>query len=98
MVEGTLPQRTDTVPDTVPDTDKGIVKGKNGQFIKPTIEEVKRYCEERDNGIDAQSFVDKYESNGWIIGKNRTPMKDWKATIRTWEYNKKNNNQEKKYL
>ena len=41
------------------------------------------YCEERGNGIDAQSFVDFYESKGWVVGKS--PMKDWKAAVRTWE-------------
>lgn len=52
-------------------------------FSPPTVEEVKAYCEERKNGIDPQRFVDFYASNGWMVGKN--PMKDWKASIRTWE-------------
>jgi DNA-binding transcriptional ArsR family regulator len=56
-------------------------------FIKPTLEEVKQYCEERNNGIDAEYFIDFYESKGWQVGK--TKMKDWKASIRTWERNKK---------
>lgn len=53
------------------------------KFIKPTLEEVKNYCEERNNGIDAEQFIDFYESKDWLIGKNK--MKDWKACIRTWE-------------
>ena len=53
------------------------------RFVKPTIEEVRRYCTERRNTVDAQSFVDFYESKGWLVGK--TPMKDWKAAVRTWE-------------
>ena len=56
---------------------------KRKNFIKPTIEEVKEYCLERNNNIDAENFIDYYNSNGWKVGKN--PMKDWKATIRTWE-------------
>ena len=60
---------------------------KNKRFQKPTLEEVKQYCLERKNNIDAQKFVDYYESNGWKVGRN--PMKDWKATIRTWESNNK---------
>ena len=56
---------------------------KNKKFKKPTIEEIKAYCIERKNGIDANYFFDYYESKGWLIGKN--PMKDWKAAIRTWE-------------
>lgn len=56
---------------------------KRKNFTKPTIEEVKEYCLERNNNIDAENFIDYYNSNGWKVGKN--PMKDWKATIRTWE-------------
>ncbi len=56
---------------------------KTKKFTKPTIEEIKTYCTERQNGIDAQYFYDYYESKGWQIGKN--PMKDWKAAVRTWE-------------
>ena len=52
-------------------------------FKKPTLEEVKEYCKERNNNIDAEYFMDYYESKGWMIGKNK--MKDWKASIRTWE-------------
>ena len=52
-------------------------------FTKPTAEEVKAYCDERKNNVDADKFIDFYESKGWLIGKN--PMKDWKACVRTWE-------------
>lgn len=53
------------------------------KFKKPDVFEVAAYCQERHNGVDAQAFVDFYESKGWMIGKN--PMKDWKAAVRTWE-------------
>lgn len=53
------------------------------RFVKPTVDEVAAYCRERNNGIDAEAFVDFYDSKGWLIGKN--PMKDWKAAVRTWE-------------
>ena len=52
-------------------------------FTKPTVEEVKAYCDERKNNVNADKFIDFYESKGWLIGKN--PMKDWKACVRTWE-------------
>jgi hypothetical protein len=62
----------------------------NGKrFIKPTAEEVQAYCDERRNGIRGQEFVDSYEQCGWIVGKKRAPMKDWKAAVRTWEHNRK---------
>ena len=47
------------------------------------MEEVKAYCLERKNAVDAARFVDYYTANGWKVGKN--PMKDWRAAVRTWE-------------
>lgn len=64
---------------------------KERKFKPPTLEEVKAYCLERQNGIDAENFIDFYESKGWMIGKSK--MKSWEAAIRTWEKNKKNNQQ-----
>ena len=58
---------------------------KKKTFIPPTAEQVEAYCLERKNKVDAQRFVDYYTSNGWQVGKNK--MKDWKATVRTWERN-----------
>ena len=55
------------------------------RFVKPTVEEVRAYCKERNNNVDAEKFISHYDSNGWKVG--RTPMKDWKATVRTWEKN-----------
>lgn len=62
---------------------------KNKKFKKPTIEEVTAYCEERKNGINPEYFIDSNEAKGWVVGKTKTPMKDWKAAIRTWENNNK---------
>jgi len=53
---------------------------------KPSIEEIKDYCLERNNGIDAEQFFDFYESKGWLVGKNK--MKNWQAAVRTWEKRK----------
>lgn len=75
---------TDVSPDnlknpTLPKTKKG--------FIRPSIEEIKQYCNSRHNDIDPEQFHDFYESKGWMVGKN--PMKDWQATVRTWERQQK---------
>ena len=58
------------------------------RFTPPTLEDVKAYCIERGNNVDAQRFIDYYTANGWKVGKN--PMKDWKASVRTWERNSYN--------
>lgn len=58
---------------------------KRKRFEKPTLSEIKEYCIERNNNVDAQHFFDYYESNGWKVGKNS--MKNWQAAVRTWEKN-----------
>ena len=68
------------------------INNKGVSFKKPTVNDIKEYCLWRNNGIDAETFFDFYESKNWLIGKNK--MKDWKACVRTWEkrQNKTNNN------
>ena len=56
---------------------------RKARFKKPTLDEVKNYCILRNNNIDAEAFIDFYESKNWQIGKNK--MKCWKACVRTWE-------------
>lgn len=56
---------------------------KRAVFEKPTVEEIAAYCSERKNGIDPQAFFDFYESKGWKVGAVK--MKDWRASVRTWE-------------
>ena len=58
-------------------------------FTPPTLEEVKAYCIERNNNIDAEYFIDFQEARGWVLS-NGKKMKDWQATIRTWERNNYN--------
>lgn len=59
---------------------------KRTQFIKPTLQEIKAYCQERNNGVNPEKFFNHYEANGWVQGKGK-PIKDWKACVRTWEQN-----------
>ena len=65
------------------DKRESIERKKAKAFFPPTYEEVKAYCEERQNHVDVQRFIDFYSAKGWMIGKNK--MKDWKAAVRTWE-------------
>ena len=58
---------------------------KSNRFAPPSVDDVRAYCNERHNNVDPERFVDYYESNGWKVGKNK--MKDWKATVRSWEHN-----------
>lgn len=64
------------------------------RFVKPTLEQIKEYCLTRKNNIDAQHFMDFYESKGWKVGNQS--MKDWKACVRTWEQRNKVENKSTK--
>ena len=79
---------TDTESETETETEKvkeKIVKKESSvkRFVKPTLSEVKEYCESRHNGLDAEAFIAYYESVGWKV--NTKPMRDWKAAVITWE-------------
>ena len=70
-------------------------KEKRTRFSPPTLEEVKAYCSERNNGIDAQHFIDYYAARGWEL-KPGQKVKDWRACIRTWEQRDNNPSQVQK--
>jgi hypothetical protein len=65
------------------------------KFTPPTLDEVKAYCQERNNSVDPEKWYDFYVSKGWMIGKNK--MKDWKAAVRTWERGCDSKPQKSKY-
>jgi hypothetical protein len=60
-----------------------VLQRKAERFSPPTVDEVRAYCQERGNKVDANRFCDFYASKGWKVGSQ--PMKDWKAAVRTWE-------------
>ena len=67
------------------------------RFVPPSVDDVKAYCKEKNiTNVDADQFVDYYQSNGWRVG-GKSAMKDWRAAIRNWSRNgygkvKKDNN------
>ncbi len=66
-------------------TEKGTRTPSSRRFTPPSVDEVEAYCRERGNNIDAQRLVDFYTASGWMRGKS--PIRDWKACVRTWEKN-----------
>ena len=68
---------------------------KRKRFLPPSLEEVRQYCIERRNSVNAEQFIDFYTANGWKVGKNS--MKDWKAAVRTWERNGIQNKGEREF-
>ena len=79
---------------SVPHTDNNeyinnnsLYKRGSSRFQKPSIDEIRQYCSSRNNSVDPDQFFNFYESKGWTIGKS--PMKDWRAAVRTWEKREK---------
>ena len=70
-----------------------LYKG-SSRFQKPTIEEIRQYCQESRLDVDAEQFFLFYESKGWVIGKS--PMKSWKAAVCTWSRRQKETPQRKR--
>ena len=92
-VPSKIPDSSQAIPKlfpTIEEKKEGNIKEDTNvskkRFAPPSVDEVRAYCAERNNGIDPQSFVDFYESKGWMVGKNH--MRDWKAAVRTWERNR----------
>jgi len=79
-------KRVAILPDNDSVSDNDSVNDTKGKFIPPTIEEVKIYLKEKkisDVEHWAEKFWGHYESNGWMVGKNK--MKSWKASVSTWD-------------
>lgn len=69
-----------------PKPKKDLSEGRD--FVIPGLEEVAAYCLQRDNGLDPEKFVAYYDSNGWMIGKNK--MANWRQAVVSWEKNQLN--------
>ena len=67
------------------------LKKRPATFSKPTVPDIIGYVLEISSTVDAKSFWDYYESNGWRVGRN--PMKDWRATVRQWQSRNQQGNQ-----
>jgi uncharacterized protein YdaU (DUF1376 family) len=77
---------------------KSIINNTVGEvFTKPTWNEVGNYIfkhlleknvtpDKQKVQAEANSFVDYYESKGWLVGK--TPMRNWQAAARRWVIDK----------
>jgi hypothetical protein len=61
--------------------------------VKPTLQEVADYCRERHNNVNPEKFLAHYETVGWVRGKARIPIQDWKAAVRAWEQTDKERQQ-----
>jgi hypothetical protein len=83
------PKKADSVSVSVSESVNDNKKQKD-VFIKPSIVEIKTYMTEIGMADVSEKWFDYYESNGWLVGKNK--MKNWKAAVRTWKNNNLSNN------
>ena len=67
--------------DSIGEDRKGDYKGET-KFSPPSKDEIASFCEAEGIRIDIDAFIDHYNGNGWMVGKNK--MKDWQATVRNW--------------
>ena len=64
-----------------------LYKRGSNHFQKPSLDDIRAYCISRSNKVDPEQFYNFYESKGWMVGKS--PMRDWRASVRTWEKREK---------
>jgi len=76
---------SETPPETETETDTEKRGARARRFSPPSAEEVAAYCTENRYQVDSAKFCDHYTAKGWKIGTS--PMKDWKAAVRTWTRN-----------
>ena len=71
-----------------------LYKRGGSHFQKPSLDDIRAYCISRANNVDPEQFFNFYESKGWMVGKS--PMRDWRAAVRTWEKREKETPQRKR--
>jgi hypothetical protein len=55
---------------------------KTTRFIPPTLDELRSYIQLKGYNVDPEKFLAYYESNGWMVGRNK--MKNWRSALVTW--------------
>lgn len=100
LYQGSDQQNDQQVTNKRPTSDQQVTTNKNVKNVKnnknnnkevyrftpPTLDLVQSYITENQYTVDAERFINFYESKGWMVGKNK--MKDWKAAVRTWAKDK----------
>lgn len=69
----------------------GGAEGRKSGFVIPSISDVAGYCVKQGyTHVDVEEFCRFYDTNGWTVGDDGEPMKNWKAVLRGWEERAKN--------
>lgn len=67
-----------------------LIKENIKAFAIPSLSDVSSFILEKKIKVDAEAFINFYNSNGWKVGAN--PMTDWRAAILNWEKRKAKEN------
>ena len=59
-----------------------ITNKERGRFTPPTITEIRAFIVEKQLSCEADGFFNYYESNGWMVGRNK--MKSWTHALHGW--------------
>ena len=91
-------RQSNTGNNTSTNTTRKRESTKRKPFVPPTLEEVEKYCKDRNNAVDARKFFDYFTASDWVDGKGN-PVRNWKQKIITWESygSKDNGNNDKAY-
>lgn len=86
-------ESADGTPDGSPDgtrkkESKRKYKEERGFFEAPTLADVSSYVKELGYQMDPAAYYDYYSETNWRK-KNGQPIRDWKASVRTWERREK---------
>lgn len=57
-------------------------KRKKKKFTPPSLLEIQEYITLKNYSVNAEKFLNFYESKGWMVGKNK--MTNWKAAVGNW--------------
>lgn len=87
-----IPEGIHTLKNTVKDKTKQDNNKKKTLFKKPSLEELTDALtagglEAASALVEAQKFLDYYETVGWVVGKTQKPMKSWRGAVSTWIQN-----------
>lgn len=84
---------------TKEDYNEDYKRESKGRFATPTRDDVLKYAREKGYSDitpnEADRFIAYYESNGWMVGRNK--MKNWRAAVTNWHLrNNIGSNQQRK--
>lgn len=58
---------------------------KRARVNPPTLEDVEKYCRERNSSVNAKDFYEYFTESGWVDAKGNKVV-NWKAKLITWEH------------